>query len=613
MTADMLLPKGPTGPHAPTHANSAPLEPAGAELSRLLQALYRAAYMEDAALCILRPLFDLIRQAMSRFEFRGEARLLRGMVSLRPHGGYRGLTLLNGDGSQEAEASLASTYVPSGSAWRWMEHHQSAVAIDVSLALVQPLGDVSLPAIEDDLLAGGAVVSDESRRRLLSRQATHVCLLPLRMPGGRIDGVVTIEIWSPGMVGLPFVWPLCVSSMQLVVDIAAPHLLTLPLKPEVRELTDAWLPVVSPSMRPLIRTLCTFSQQDDTLLLSGPTGSGKSRLARWCHAQSPRAQSRFEVVDLQRVPEEIQLGELFGWKKGAFTGAMSDHPGHVTLAEGGTLFVDEVDKLSLRAQAGFLQLLEERNYRPLGEAGSMRRANVRFIVGTNVDLLEAVRQGRFREDLFYRIQVLPVRIPSLSERLDELPLWAQFMLERRHREGGGKGQPRLATEARVRLQTLPWPGNLRQLDNIIRRAYSMALLESGGLQDDLILRERHIEQALACENRAVDTPLLASLRMAASALLDELDRLHMSGQSLTFEAGEVLQGMLLFVATGRYGSREEAFRRLGKENLVRHRNHHKVLRRELTKVAELCQQAGTPLDDDIRKMLEFDPSLDGGL
>src|SRR5206468_257763 len=131
--------------------------------------------------------------------------------------------------------------------------------------------------------------------------------------------------------------------------------------------TDPLLPVVGPSMEGLINLLRVFSRQEETVLISGPTGTGKSRLARWCHAQSPRRERTFETVDLQTVPVDIQMAALFGWRKGAFTGAVGDQAGWVEQADGGTLFLDEVDKLSLSAQAGLLQLLEERRYRVLGD------------------------------------------------------------------------------------------------------------------------------------------------------------------------------------------------------------------------------------------------------
>src|SRR5262249_5349857 len=146
------------------------------------------------------------------------------------------------------------------------------------------------------------------------------------------------------------------------------------------------LPVIGASMQGVIEMLRVFARQEETVLLSGPTGAGKSRLARWCHSRSPVSGQVFETIDLATVPEELQMAELFGWKNGAFTGEAKDTPGCIARAENGTLFIDEVDKLSLKAQAGLLRVLEDKRYRPLGEGAGDRTASVRFIVGTNADL-----------------------------------------------------------------------------------------------------------------------------------------------------------------------------------------------------------------------------------
>src|SRR5262249_54735633 len=161
-------------------------------------------------------------------------------------------------------------------------------------------------------------------------------------------------------------------------------------------------------------------------------------------------------------------------------------------AERGTLFIDEIDKLSLRAQAGILHVLEERRYRSLGEGVSERKADVRFIVGTNANLEEAVREGRFREDLYYRITVLPLRLLPLDERADEIPLWADYMATRRHRESEPEGHASVSPAAARALAGRRWPGNLRQLDNVIRRAYALALVERGAAPKGVVLEERHI-------------------------------------------------------------------------------------------------------------------------
>ena len=284
------------------------------------------------------------------------------------------------------------------------------------------------------------------------------------------------------------------------------------------------------------------------------------------------------------------MAELFGWRRGAFTGAVKDNPGAISRAQGGTLFIDEIDKLSLKAQAGLLHVLEERRYRPLGEEAGERRADVRFIAGTNADLRASVRAGRFREDLYYRISVLPVRVPPLAERLDELPLWAAYMVRRRHGHGR-RDQAHLAANAVELLVQASWPGNLRQLDNVVRRAYALALHDRPGADGDLVLERRHVERALAYEDVAEPGSLLAQLWQAAVAFVEEAERRGPAGR-LSLELCEAFRGLVLGVALERLGDVDQAFELLGQAQALRHRNHHKVMRRELQKVRQLVTVLG---------------------
>lgn len=250
------------------------------------------------------------------------------------------------------------------------------------------------------------------------------------------------------------------------------------------QLTDTHLPVIGNRMNSLLPIIKIFSKQTETLLLQGPTGSGKSRLALWCHHQSLRKSLPFEVVDLSTVPDGMKLAKLFGWKKGAFTGAYQSSRGALGRAIGGTIFIDEIDKLSLESQSGLLQLLETGCYSPLGDDSAIKNTNVRIIIGTNADLIDLVNKGLFREDLYYRINILPISIPALDERLDEIIPWSEYMLQKCHDQntdlqGLSKGKLELSNNAKERLlQRKCWPGNLRQLDNIIRRTYAIHLSQS---------------------------------------------------------------------------------------------------------------------------------------
>ncbi len=564
-------------------------------LPSLVTALQAARHFEQAASAVLRTVLLLGEKALETSPFAREGRLLRGVVHLRPEDAYRRLVSLEWESlaaSAPGEEPLQTGEEPQGallasaSAWRAVVEHGCALSIDVGLGTLSPHQGASRDFTAPSL--GSTVFNPESQQRLLSRQTTHVCVLPLRGVGGRIDGMLALEANCMAAIGQEFIWRQVGLQLQLAVDLATPYLSGLPHAGALPE-TDEYLPVVGASMANLIGVLRVFAQQEETLLISGPTGAGKSRLARWCHERSARRRGSFEALDLMMVPEELQMGELFGWRRGAFTGAVRDNPGCLARAQGGTFFIDEIDKLSLKAQAGLLHVLEERTYRTLGDAASLQRANVRFIIGTNADLRESVRRGTFREDLFYRINVLPVRLPPLEERRDEIAAWARYMLERHHQEKKPVGVVRLSMDAEKRLELCSWPGNLRQLDNIIRRAYTLALVQEGGVGQELELRERHVQQALAYEESRQGS-LVGALGQAARAFVQEAQR---RSSPLDIDFAESLRGFVLAEAVQQVG-REEAFRLVGRESLVKSRNHLKALRQELRKAEALCKEVGQP-------------------
>jgi transcriptional regulator with GAF, ATPase, and Fis domain len=370
--------------------------------------------------------------------------------------------------------------------------------------------------------------------------------------------------------------------LETVAAIAGPYLVTLPAAPGEATPPDEFLPVIGASMAGVVEMLRVFAQQDETILLSGPTGVGKSRLARWCHERSPRRGQRFETLDLATVPDDLQMAELFGWKKGAFTGALKDTPGCIARAEGGTLFIDEIDKLSLKTQAGLLRVLEERCYRPLGDDRGERRADVRFVIGTNANLQALVREGRFRADLYFRINVLPVRVPPLRERQDEITQWASYMLNQRRKNGRAE----LRADAEEVLRQHAWPGNLRQLENIVRRAYALSLIEHGEARGD----------------PGKTVPEL--FQLTAVAFVAEAERRQRVGETLEFDLTDALRGFVLAVAAERLGSKEKAFRLAGKEKMIADRNHQKAWKREMDRVSALYRafDVGRPpfasIDDD---------------
>jgi DNA-binding NtrC family response regulator len=217
---------------------------------------------------------------------------------------------------------------------------------------------------------------------------------------------------------------------------------------------------------------------------------------------------------------------------------------------------------------------------------------VRFIVGSNANLLELVAQGRFREDLYYRINVLPVKMPSLDERRDEIAEWAVFMATRRHRESIPDGQVRIAAGVDRLLADRAWPGNLRQLDNVVRRAYALSLMNHAPGSQEIVLEERHFLRALSYESGGTKRTLLDCMHAAAVAFVEEAERLEERGACLDLDHGEALRGFIVGTAVERAGSREQAFRMLGKGQQVQNRNHHKMLRREIDRVDAFCKAVG---------------------
>ncbi|WP_245767034.1 sigma-54-dependent transcriptional regulator [Stigmatella erecta] len=563
------------------------------DLSSLVVALSKAGDFEDAAARTLSSLMRLTEEEIATSRYKNHGKVLRGMVHLRRSGGYLRLAILEQGATtvKSAGGAMEAPSLVSATAWHSVVQHNCPVFIDAILGTLRPYSPQDTERLEE-LLPGG-FGSQESRQSFLSRQASHVCVIPLRTPGSGIGGMISLEADCPPAMGQDFVWQDCVDRLQLVAEIAAPYLTGLPFPPAPQAEVDEFMPVIGTSMANLLPILGVFSQQEESILISGATGAGKSRLARWCHARSNRHSGPFEVLDLISVPEDLQMAELFGWKRGAFTGAVRDSVGSLGRAEGGTLFIDEIDKLSMKAQAGLLRVLEERTYRVLGDGTGDRSADVRFVIGTNVDLREAVRAGRFREDLYYRINVLPLRVPPLDERRDEIPKWAEYMVNRRHREQFPTGQARLSPEAEQRLSNRSWPGNLRQLDNIIRRAYTLAMVEYGA-SPELVLKEGHISRALEYEEATGETvvprgeplSLTEAMREVAAAFIAEAKR---RGTPLDLGLTEALTGVVLGQAVQELG-REEAFRLLGRENLLKNRNHHKVLKRELEKVEALYKE-----------------------
>ena len=224
----------------------------------------------------------------------------------------------------------------------------------------------------------------------------------------------------------------------------------------------------SEPMRAIFDIAFKAANSDSTIILLGESGTGKSLLARSIHLRSPRHLEPFVTVSCPSLSRELLESELFGHVKGAFTGAHADTGGKVAAADGGTLFLDEIGELPLEIQSKLLRLLQEREYDRVGEH-KPRRANVRVISATNRNLSDAVRQGKFREDLYYRLNVIPLQLPPLRERVQDIKRLALLHLNFIASHAGKKARS-FSPEALAAMHSYGWPGNLRELRNVVERA-----------------------------------------------------------------------------------------------------------------------------------------------
>ncbi len=237
----------------------------------------------------------------------------------------------------------------------------------------------------------------------------------------------------------------------------------------------------SAGMRRLFADIEKVAPSDATVLLLGESGTGKDLVARSIHERSRRRHRAFVPVNVSALPESLAEAELFGHEKGAFTGAVASRPGRFELAQGGTLFLDEIGTLSAAVQSKLLRALESREIERVGGRRSIP-VDFRLISATNENLEARVADGGFREDLFYRINTIPIRIPPLRERLEDLPLLAEHFLERFSARHGKPGR-RLTPEVLERLRAHPWKGNVRELDHVIEMLVLFSDREEIGEED----------------------------------------------------------------------------------------------------------------------------------
>ncbi len=322
------------------------------------------------------------------------------------------------------------------------------------------------------------------------------------------------------------------------------------LRREVRRLTGLdGIIGTSSKMRAIFELIQTVAPQSSRVLITGESGTGKELVARALHENSARSKTPFVTINCGAFPETLLESELFGYMKGAFTGANENRHGLFQAADGGTLFMDEIGNMSPTMQVKLYRVLQEGKVRPIG-SNEESNVDVRVITATNKDLEKEIAEGRFREDLYYRLSVIPIHLPPLRDRRDDIPLLARAFLDR-YRQSMGKNLEGIEPKAMERLEAYEWPGNVRELENTIERAVALAnsrFITVEGLPDRITLYYQTHFASLSIPERPVLIPeggidlethirdterayLLAALECSAGVRIRAANLLKMSYRS----------------------------------------------------------------------------------
>jgi DNA-binding NtrC family response regulator len=329
-------------------------------------------------------------------------------------------------------------------------------------------GDASV--ILTDLLLPGMTGIEFIRK--LREQDSHTPVIVMTAVGTVENAVEAMKAGANDFLPKPFSFDHLQTVVQKALEVRA-------LRDENRQLKEALdhkyqitnMIGRSPAMQEIFGTVLRVAPTRATVLLCGESGVGKDMIARAIHQNSPRKNKPYVKINCTAIPENLMESELFGYEKGAFTGANLSKPGKFEQADGGTVFLDEIGDVPASVQVKLLRILQEREFERLG-SNKVRQIDVRVVAATNVDLRAALEEGTFREDLYYRLNVMPIDVPPLRERKEDIPFLAEHFVRKLAKEMGSNAE-RIGDDAMQKLIDYHWPGNVRELQNVIERALVM--------------------------------------------------------------------------------------------------------------------------------------------
>ena len=380
-------------------------------------------------------------------------------------------------------------------------------------------------ALLDTLLLGNYNVVEadcaEQALMMLSMQAIDLVVSDIQM--GEMSGLTLLKSIKAKYPNMPVLLMTAYATVNDAVQAmrdGATDYLSKPFAPEVllnlvgryapAQKIESRTPIVAdPSSLKLLELSRKVAKSEATVMVMGPSGSGKEVLSRYIHDQSPRSDAPFVAINCAAIPENMLEATLFGYEKGAFTGAIQACPGKFEQAQDGTLLLDEITEMDLALQAKLLRVLQEREVERLGGRKTVK-LNVRVIATSNRDLKKAVEAGEFREDLYYRLNVFPIEWRPLSERPGDIVPLAEHLVQR-HASSQGVGSIRLSAAARNKLSQYGWPGNVRELENVVQRA--LILCENNEIDaSDLMIDEDISAPVEAVQEQTDENRLGSELR-----------------------------------------------------------------------------------------------------